>query len=31
VTPNEYVTALVTERGVVYPPFGEGLQKVMER
>jgi methylthioribose-1-phosphate isomerase len=29
VTPNKYVTAIVTENGVVYPPFGEGLRKVM--
>ena len=29
VTPNQYITALVTERGVVYPPFSDGLQKIM--
>ncbi|MGQ9925475.1 MAG: S-methyl-5-thioribose-1-phosphate isomerase [Chloroflexaceae bacterium] len=32
VTPNELITAIITERGVVYPPFGEGLRRVvMER
>ena len=30
VTPNKYITALVTERGVVYPPFVENLQKIMQ-
>ena len=29
VTPNKYITALVTERGVVYPPFMENLKKIM--
>jgi methylthioribose-1-phosphate isomerase len=31
VTPNKYLTAIVTERGVVYPPFKENLLRVMER
>ena len=26
VTPHRYVTAIVTERGVVYPPYEEGLR-----
>jgi len=29
VTPNKYVTAIVTENGVVYPPFEEGLRKAV--
>ena len=28
VTPLRYVTGIVTERGIVYPPFGEGLRAV---
>jgi methylthioribose-1-phosphate isomerase len=32
VTPNELITAIITERGVVHPPFGDGLRRVvMER
>jgi methylthioribose-1-phosphate isomerase len=30
VTPHKYVMALVTERGVVYPPFKENLMRVMD-
>ncbi len=26
VTPNELITAIITERGVIYPPFPEGLR-----
>ncbi len=29
VTPNKYVTAIVTERGIIYPPFTENLKKIM--
>lgn len=29
VTPNKYVTALITEHGVVRPPFGENLARIM--
>ena len=29
VTPHKYITALVTERGVVRPPFGENLRRIM--
>ncbi|MCX7840286.1 MAG: S-methyl-5-thioribose-1-phosphate isomerase [Anaerolineae bacterium] len=29
VTPHKYITALVTERGVVYPPFAENLTRIM--
>lgn len=28
VTPHTYVTAIITERGIVYPPFREGLRHV---
>lgn len=27
VTPHRYVTGIVTERGIVYPPFGPGLER----
>lgn len=30
VTPNKYITALVTERGVVKPPFVENLLSIMK-
>jgi methylthioribose-1-phosphate isomerase len=30
VTPHRYVTAIVTEEGVVYPPFVEGLKAAVE-
>ncbi len=30
VTPHRYITALITNRGVVYPPFRENLLRVME-
>ncbi len=29
VTPNKYITALVTERGVVYPPFDVNLARLI--
>ncbi len=29
VTPSKYITAIITEKGVVYPPFEEGLAKIM--
>jgi methylthioribose-1-phosphate isomerase len=29
VTPAEYITAIITERGVVYPPFRENLAKLL--
>jgi methylthioribose-1-phosphate isomerase len=31
ITPHRLVTAIVTEYGVVYPPFDEGLRKVVEQ
>ncbi len=30
VTPNRYVTALVTEKGIVHPPFKENLLRIMD-
>lgn len=30
VTPNEYVTAIITEKGVVQAPYGENLQKLFQ-
>ncbi len=29
VTPHRYVTGIVTEKGIVYPPFGVNLRKAM--
>jgi S-methyl-5-thioribose-1-phosphate isomerase len=31
VTPAEYITAIVTEKGIVYPPFKENLEKIMRK
>lgn len=28
VTPNRYITAIITERGVIHPPLAEGLQRL---
>jgi methylthioribose-1-phosphate isomerase len=28
VTPNEYVTAIITEKGVVTAPYGDNLRKL---
>jgi len=28
VTPNKYITAIITERGIIKPPFGEGIKKI---
>jgi methylthioribose-1-phosphate isomerase len=30
VTPAKYITAIITEKGVVYPPYVENLAKLME-
>ena len=30
VTPAEYITAIVTEKGIVRPPFAENLRKIKE-
>jgi len=30
VTPHKYITAIVTERGIVYPPFRENLLRIMD-
>lgn len=31
VTPAQYITAIITEKGVVYPPFRENLAALMQR
>lgn len=31
VTPAKYITAIITERGIVYPPFEENIAKIMKR
>ena len=31
VTPHRYVTGIVTEAGIVYPPFGPGLKQAVTR
>ncbi|MBD5643367.1 S-methyl-5-thioribose-1-phosphate isomerase [Clostridium botulinum] len=31
VTPHENITAIVTEKGIVYPPFKENLKKLFEK
>ena len=28
VTNHEYITAIITEKGIVYPPYAENLQKL---
>jgi methylthioribose-1-phosphate isomerase len=30
VTPNELITAIITERGIVYPPYQENLRRTLE-
>src|SRR6266699_2273221 len=30
ITPHEYVTAIITERGIVWPPFEEGLRQACQ-
>ena len=30
VTPNKYVTAIITEMGVAWPPYGESLFRMVE-
>jgi methylthioribose-1-phosphate isomerase len=31
VTPAKYITAIITERGVIYPPFAANIRKIMEQ
>jgi len=31
VTPHQYITALITERGIIRKPFGEGIKKIKVR
>lgn len=30
VTPNRYITAIITDRGILYPPFTESIQKLKD-
>jgi methylthioribose-1-phosphate isomerase len=30
VTPHEYVTAIITEKGIVYPPYAENLRRIFQ-
>ena len=30
-TPHDLITAIITERGVVYPPYSQSLRQLMER
>jgi len=31
VTDHELITAIITEKGVIYPPYEENLKKIMKR
>jgi methylthioribose-1-phosphate isomerase len=31
VTPNQYITAIITERGIIRAPFGEGIEGMLNR
>lgn len=31
VTPNENITAIITEKGIIFPPFKENLEKILKR
>lgn len=31
VTPNEYITAVITEKGIVRPPYKQNLKKLLEK
>ncbi|MGB3300703.1 MAG: S-methyl-5-thioribose-1-phosphate isomerase [Phormidesmis sp.] len=30
ITPAEYITAIITEKGIVYPPYDQGLKAIMQ-
>jgi methylthioribose-1-phosphate isomerase len=30
VTPNQNITAIITEKGVIYPPFEENIKKIFK-
>ncbi len=30
VTPNRYITAIITEKGILYPPFTESIKRLRE-
>lgn len=29
VTPNKYISAIITEKGIIYPPFKENIKKLI--
>mgnify|MGYP000241673041 CR=1 FL=1 len=29
VTPNKLITAIVSDRGIIYPPFGRNIKKII--
>jgi len=29
VTPHQYITAIITERGIIRQPYGEGIKKIV--
>ncbi|MBI3930571.1 MAG: S-methyl-5-thioribose-1-phosphate isomerase, partial [Chloroflexi bacterium] len=29
VTPHRYITAIITERGIIRQPYGEGIKKII--
>ncbi len=31
VTAAKYITAVVTEKGILYPPYGESLKKIFKK
>jgi len=31
ITPNRYITAIITEKGILYPPFEESIKKIQTR
>ncbi|ACP36500.1 translation initiation factor, aIF-2BI family [Sulfolobus islandicus L.S.2.15] len=31
VTPPKYITGIITEKGIIYPPFHENIRKIVER
>ena len=31
VTPNEYITGIITEEGIAYPPYEESLKEMVRR
>ena len=31
VTPPKYITGIITEKGIIYPPFEKNVRKIVER